>query len=277
MIRGRGIVTKGAALLCAALLASCAAAKTPGESLGGSYGDGTGKPTLSSKKPKPNGGGKNQGSSQGLPASNNAPKQKGTISVTVRAPNGDPLAGVTVAFKGPQDGKIVTDQAGVAEWDVKPGAYALDTEPCGTDVHVTLGGGADLTVAPGTRTTGDVTVGGWEPRFQPIIKVQAPTPPPWRIGKAFKLRTAVGDKCFNSKPVSSSVSVEPWSYETSAPLQLAKTPSMQTDAKGWLVASFACNGVGDGDIALRDPRNGTRYVPVLGAVTRPQGSSYCVN
>jgi len=217
-----------------------------------------------------------EGAKPHRPTPNSSKNLKGTIAVTVSAPNGDLLPGVTIAFKGPERGTMKTDARGAATRDVKPGAYALDVQTCGDDVYVTLPGGADLTVVAGQTTSGGITGIAWEPRYAPTGEVAATTAPPWHIGAPFTLKARVGDRCRNSAPVKERIELQNWEYEVSDPVQLFAVPSMRTDRKGWLAARFVCNANGDGAVSLLDRRVGTRFVHVLAAVPHPDNATYCV-
>lgn len=273
---GRGSRVARVVIVAAASLAlsACAVAREPGERTGGDYGSSANPPTL---QPRPTKDGAGNGSGAGS-GNGGAPTARfGKLAVTITSPSGKPLPGAVVAFTGPQNGTIVADASGVARRKLKPGAYVLDVQRCGIEVHVTLGAGADLTVGAGQTTSGTIEVGGWEPRYMPIIEVATPVAPPWRVGEPFTLKTRVGDRCRDDAPPKQAVTIDGWEYVTESPVRLAATPSFRTDGKGWLTARFVCEGAGDGDVAVRDPQIGTRYVPVLGAVPRPDGTTYCVN
>lgn len=271
MFRGRGSSVARAAVVCAfaVTLASCAVAREPGESTVDDYGS-TNVPALHTKKPT------KEPTAPHRPTPNSSKNLKGTITVTVSAPNGDLLAGAVIEFKGPERGTMKTDARGVATRDVKPGSYALDVLPCGDDLYVSLPGGADLTVIAGETTSGGITGNAWEPRFAPTGDVVATTAPPWSIGEPFTLKARVGDRCRDAAPVKDRIELTNWQYEVTDPVQLFAQPSMRTDRKGWLAARFVCNANGDGAVALRDPRVGTRFVHVLAAVPHPENATYCV-
>lgn len=256
-------------IACALALSSCAAAKQPGEQIGGSYGN---ESPLKTKKAKPPKDVTSTKPAQGVP------KGKGSFSVRVTSPTGIGLSGLFIEYTGPQNGKATTNADGVATATVKPGGYSLNIAECGTTLHIpeNAGGGAALTVAAGSVTEGKITNIGWEPRYQPIGVVRASSPPPWASGSTFTLRTKVGDACNTpTKAVSRSVAVHDWEYTTSRPMKLQGKASMTSDAKGWLSATFLCDGAGDGDIAIRDPSVGTRYVSLLRVVPPPSNSTYC--
>lgn len=270
MFGGRGTVTRAHALVLAAmLLGSCAVAREPGARVDADYG--ATPPRATKGAPR----GSRTPPTTTSPTTS-VPTTPSGFSFAVTAPNGDRLPGVILQYRGSASGRVTTNADGVAAARVKPGSYKIDTVDCGTTTRIVLGGGSDFTVVPGRITRGTIGGIGWEPRFQPRVEVAAPTPPPWRIGEPFLLKVRVGDECAGSAPVRAAVSVEPYEYETTAPMSLASTPSMRTDANGWLTARFVCTARGDGDIALSDPRIGTRYTAVLGAVPRPSESSYCV-
>lgn len=271
MFRGRGsLLGRPVALFVVALsLAACAVARTPGEKTAEDYGA-TDVPTVVQRptRTKPPG--------RGVPVPNSVKNRKGSFEITVTSPSGTALAGVNISYTGAEHGTMRTDAGGVATRTVKPGAYALEVENCGTEIHVTLGGGADLTVVAGQTTRGVISGIAWEPRFQPFSEVRASVPPPWRIGVPFTLKTRVGDRCREGAPATQPVTLDAWQYQTADPVKLFEAPSMRANAKGWLSARFVCHATGNGDVALRDPDVGTRYVSVLGAVTRPQDTTYCV-
>lgn len=275
MSRGRGIIARArVGMLLALLLSSCAVARTPGESLGADYGKDAPPPKLTSRVPSQAPSRPTGTTPAGAPP---VVSGLGAFELTVTAPNGARLPGVVLAYKGPSTGTVTTDGSGVARAQVKPGSYAIDTRECGTAIKIVLGGGADFTVSAGGVTRGEVGGIGWEPRFQPRVEVATGTKPPWRVGSPFTLKVRVGDECYDSAPVRRSVSIDPYRYETEAPMQLSGTPSMRTDANGWLTARFVCTSPGDGDIAVSDPRIGTRYTSVLGAVAKPAESGYCIS
>jgi hypothetical protein len=250
-------------------LGACAAARVPGEAIGGSYG-GSDEPALKSNEPS-------------TPTTTRRPSDapvvvatKGSLSITIESQSGDKLAGVEIAFRGPQEGVVTTDANGVARRALEPGAYNLDVHECGDGIRVLVGGGADLTIVAGRTTRGVIDGIAWEPRYWPIAEVRAPVAPPWRIDDAFVLKTRVGDRCADSAPVSEAVTLDAWEYEVTSPVRLSRRPSMRSDAHGWLTARFVCDGNGNGDVVLKDPRAGTRYVHVLGAVQPPEGTTYCI-
>ena len=271
MFTGRGSVPTRAAVVCAlaVLVSSCAVAHEPGDRTAEGYG--THVPALDhTKRPK------ESDKPYVRPTPNSSKNLTGTITVTVSATNGDPIPGAVVAYKGPERGTMKTDARGTASRNVKPGSYALDVQNCGDNVFITLPQAADLTVVAGTTTRGDIGGNPWEPRFAPNGQVAAFAAPPWSIGIPFTLKARVGDRCYNASPVQRAVTLDGWEYELTDPVQLFKLPSMRTDAKGWLTARFVCNGNGDGEVVLRDPRVGTRYVHILSAVPHPNDGTYCV-
>lgn len=270
MGRGRTKSIAAAALL-ALLLGACAAATEPGEVIGGVQYGGDKKQKINPRSDKKSTGGTNKtdggsGTSGG----------KGSFTVVISAPNGDLLEGVTVKYSGPESGTLISNQKGEVKRTVKAGKYALRVETCSQLIHVlSRGAGANLGVSSGQRTTGEIPDLEWEPRYKPITMVKAAPTPSWNTGKPFTFKTRIGDRCVDDAPISKVVDMSAWQYEVASPIKLDGSPSMTTDAKGWLSARFVCTGPGDGDIALKDPEVGSRYVSLLFALEKQPSTNYC--
>lgn len=191
----------------------------------------------------------------------------GAIAITVTSPNGSPIAGVTLIYRGASMGTLVTDAKGVARKSgVKGGSYTVDVDSCGTLVRILGGGGgADFTVVPGRTSAFPIPNIGWEPRYQPVERVQSSPSPPWKDGSTFAITVEVYDMCTN-KRAAVIANLAPWEFVPSGAIRFAQKPVMKSTSKGSLHATFTCNGVGEGDIVLRDPRDGRRFIHVVGAL-----------
>lgn len=243
--------------LIAILLALSACATQPGEVIGSGDDQTYGDPLKTEKVDRE----KNQ--ERQKPGS----KQLGGLQITVRSPSGAPLPGAKIDYRGAENGSMITGRDGVAsKQGLKVGSYTIDVARCGSLIKLVGGGaGAELTIVPGRTTTGSLDSVGWEPRFQPIQKATSSPKPPWKSGTEFNISVVVNDMCSDSK-VNKVVDLKPWVWETSGRISMVGDPVMRSTSDGWLKARFRCDGIGEGSVVLRDPRDGRRHLFVSDSI-----------
>lgn len=189
----------------------------------------------------------------------------GKIQVTITTPGGTPIAGILVRYRGPSNGSFVSDARGIAAVSVRPGEYGLDVQPCGPLTKVRGEAGADLTVIAGETTRGVIGGVQWEPRYYPIEEATVSPQAPWAVGAPFRVKVRVEDGC-TSEDADRPADLSSWKFVTSGQIELVERPTMRSTAQGWLEARFRCAHSGTGDIVLRDPDDGTRFVHVMAVI-----------
>lgn len=119
----------------------------------------------------------------------------GVVDVRVVDVNGTPRAGIQVAFDGPGPGTVTSDRSGHVRFSAKPGRYrASVVEGCGAELEVVRGGHAELAVAAGQTTTGDLRA-ELRLRFGPASPVSYSGDASWHVGERHQVAFRLVDRC----------------------------------------------------------------------------------
>lgn len=208
------------------------------------------------------------------PGSGSSASKLATIRIRVVDPQGLPLAGALVNYRGPKKGKVATNAKGLATARVPGGTYDLRVAPCGTTVRTTTAGGADVQVAAGQTVDALIDGISWERRFHPMPSVRTSARPPWKIGQAVRVRIRIEDACDHQ--LAPKVALASYAWATDDTFELVRRPVMRADAEGFAPIDVRCAKRGNGAIVLYDRQIEDNRVDAIAAGTGPPaGRSWC--
>jgi len=201
-------------------------------------------------------------------------KGTGTIEVFVVANEGGfALPGAIVAYAGPDRGRAVTSDRGLARFTVKPGVYELSLPRCGERVLIETESRSAVAVGRGRTVQGTMPSVDWAWRYRPSPSVQTSSQPPWDRGEVVTLGVRVQDGCdFSAAP---GATIGTYDWEVSRHYQVV-TRSLRADGQGYARIQVRCAAPGDGDVAIFDRANRSDTVSLLDAISAPpDGQRFC--
>lgn len=197
----------------------------------------------------------------------------GTLRIRVIDTTNRVVEGAIVRYKGPKNGKAVTDAKGVAQATVPSGTYEADIAPCGTRVVTKDYRSASIFVPRGTIAGGDLDGIGWERRFQPTPSVKADPNAPWKVGVPFEIAIRIEDRC--TFAVAKNTVISEYAWKTSARFGLHAKPIMRSGADGFARATIVCRSEGNGTIELIDRTFPKKRVEATSALSVPYEGNFC--
>lgn len=197
----------------------------------------------------------------------------GTLRIRVIDNSNRVVVGAIVRYKGPKNGRAVTDSKGIAKAAVPQGDYIADIAPCGTRVVTKDYRTAAVFVPRGGTAGGDIDGIGWERRYKPTPSVRAKPDAPWKVGESVDIAVRIEDGC--TFEAAKNIDIPEFAWKTSSTFGLRSTPKMRSDKDGFAHATITCRSEGNGTVEIYDrafPRNS---VDAIAALSVPEGGNFC--
>ncbi|MBW3588171.1 MAG: hypothetical protein KY429_01995 [Actinobacteria bacterium] len=184
------------------------------------------------------------------------PAGDGILALTVRDQSGSGPEGIPVSIDGPIQEVKTTDSGGRVTMDLPPGFYSVGVlDGCTERLQVLSGGSAQLAIAPGETTEGELRT-EWRHRFAPSGPVHSSVTPYWPVGKEVSLRYNVVDRCRDELREPNG-SIPTFRFHHNEVLSILGSPQMIGDGDGYGHLSIRCTREGAPTLMLVDELNPT--------------------
>jgi hypothetical protein len=213
------------------------------------------------------------GSVSQAPTAKRTLAKTGTLRIRVIDTTNRVIAGAIVRYKGPKDGKAITDAKGIAKATVPSGTYEADIAPCGSRVVTKDYRSAQVFVPRGGTAGGDLDGIRWERRYQPTPSVKAQPDAPWKVGADFEIAIRIEDRC--SFEAAKGASIPEYAWVLSDTFVLTAKPTMKAGADGFAHAKVTCKAEGNGTIELVDRTFPKNRVEATSALSVPDDGQFC--
>lgn len=173
------------------------------------------------------------------------------IDLTLVDHNDGHPAGIPVDISG--HGRVESDAQGHVRVDLAPGDYGVQVvSGCHELVQVASGGSAQLGVAAGQVTVGELVV-TWQHRFGPAPPVFASQNEDFPVDQDVTLSFAVRDRCDDREAPGASLPT--FAVVPSEAMVVAEQPELVADAEGQSDVTVRCTRAGEASVVLRDRTN----------------------